>query len=163
VSTPAPADEERRPAAVATVGSLGRDRDQSSLKVLIGDLAAQHEELDRLLADISSRLDDADGRRAVAFAALRDLLEPHLAAEEEHTSCPVAPAAIAARPGGPPPRPAERDEEAVPDRYGVPFAVEHPDEELRSVAPPLFPTAPDPSEVERRLVDYRGRVGRWAA
>ena len=108
----------------------------------------------------------AVGGLADAVASLAALLEPHFAAEEAHL-VPVLRAAIAERAGGgpPPPPPArgggEEDEQAVPDDYGIPFAVEHLEPAVRAVALPRFPRPLDAATVDTWLEAYQADVARW--
>lgn len=140
---------------------------EPSLKPLLDDLAAQHDELHELLPHISALLDRAAEHGAAAqlqpaFASLARLLEPHFAAEEEHL-VPVVLAAVAEGTAGPPPRDeAPTEAPAVPQAYGVPFTVEHLDAELRPKVLQLFPGEElDLGQVEAWLADYRARLALW--
>lgn len=133
------------------------------LAPLIAELTEQHVALDELLPRLRATL-TADavalGDAAGALAELQALLEPHLAAEEEHL-VPVILGALAQHgpPQGPPP-----DEEApvlaLRPSFAVPWAGDDLEPEVHAAATaqlpePLRSSAPD---LERA---YAERLARW--
>jgi hemerythrin-like domain-containing protein len=130
---------------------------------LIAELAQQHEALDELLPRLRATLTAeglARGDAAGALAELQNLLEPHLAAEEEHL-VPVILETVEQHgpPQGPPP-----DEEApvlaLRPSFAVPWAGDELEPEVHAAATaqlpePLRSSAPD---LERA---YAERLTLW--
>ena len=133
------------------------------LAPLIAELGAQHLALDDLLPRLRAALTPEGfgrGDAAGGLAELGSLLEPHLAAEEEHL-VPVILAA--AEQQGPPPGPPPDEEApvlALRPSFAVPWAADGLDPDVHAAATELLPeplrsTAP---ELER---DYTERLSRW--
>ncbi len=139
---------------------------EPSLKALIDDLTAHHDDLHELLPQLTALLDaapepgTAPALRA-GFESLRQLLEPHFAAEEAQL-VPVLRAAMAGAQSGGPPQGEDAPELTVPSHDAVPFAVEHLDPAVRTAILPLFPGLAAGAPVDEWLVTYRDRLARWA-
>lgn len=138
---------------------------EPALKAVVEDLAAQHDALHELLPridDLLGRDDPPAAELAAAFSSLRELLEPHLATEEAELVPVILTAMVEGRVTPPPRGEGPAAHAPVPDEVGIPFTVEHLDDDLRSTALAFFPQQLDPDAVDEWLAAHRQRLATWA-